>query len=423
MNPHRAGAFLKRIFICVAQSYAPVCSGLLLLISEVLKSKAALKEFVFQSKSSFVNQTDDSSKGLDSEESNVHKLGTFDASKRDPSYALSGPIELWESSLLSHHFHPSVQTFINSLISKEQNHTIQYNSDPTVDLSTIAFLNRFAYKNPKKRSDLSNMDTQQLRDKASLSLSIDDMPLNSSEFIELVNERVDPDKQFFHKFFFDRQKLQDLGKIKKVERKKRDDDSDLDSDADISDNDGGDKDSSKLEKEIDDYADMLADQLMKNVDADADIDDDSDFSNDESVTDSNLVDEADDVETDDEFIEMEGMKDDDSSVGGEYLDEFEEGTPSQNGDGSDDDYEIMEFGDFDDLKTSNDDQSKVNKKVSSKSKRDSSKKRKSTSEASDFADASDYENEMEDILRQIRENQDDDDAKDRNTPRKKAKAK
>ena len=48
-----------------------------------------------------------------------HHFGNFDASKRDPEYATSGAgPSLWETALLRHHFHPSVQAF-SSCLSKQ----------------------------------------------------------------------------------------------------------------------------------------------------------------------------------------------------------------------------------------------------------------------------------------------------------------
>lgn len=45
------------------------------------------------------------------------------------------------------HFHPSVCHFADSLMGPE--HVVAYAGDPLVDFSNKAFLDRFAFKNPK----------------------------------------------------------------------------------------------------------------------------------------------------------------------------------------------------------------------------------------------------------------------------------
>lgn len=45
------------------------------------------------------------------------------------------------------HFHPSVCHFADSLMGPE--HAVAYAGDPLVDFSNKAFLDRFAFKNPK----------------------------------------------------------------------------------------------------------------------------------------------------------------------------------------------------------------------------------------------------------------------------------
>lgn len=68
-------------------------------------------------------------------------------------YPGGGVQPLWEASLLRSHVHPSVSKFADSLVSKQQNHAVQYKGDPLADLALMPFLNRMAYKNPKARDD------------------------------------------------------------------------------------------------------------------------------------------------------------------------------------------------------------------------------------------------------------------------------
>ncbi|CAN0199406.1 unnamed protein product, partial [Ectocarpus sp. 8 AP-2014] len=71
--------------------------------------------------------------------------------KRKKLHPGGGVQPLWEASLLRSHVHPSVSRFADSLVSKQQNHAVQYKGDPLADLALMPFLNRMAYKNPKAR--------------------------------------------------------------------------------------------------------------------------------------------------------------------------------------------------------------------------------------------------------------------------------
>ena len=129
------------------------------------------------------------------DEGAFHHLGPYDASKREPSYAASSTPSLWEASLLSNHFHPSIKLFADSLLKKP--HRIKFAGDPTTDFTLNAFLNRFAFKNPKKS----------VKDNIRRALPTEENPLNTSEFIDSAAADVDPDKMFFHKFFGQRKQL------------------------------------------------------------------------------------------------------------------------------------------------------------------------------------------------------------------------
>jgi ribosome biogenesis protein MAK21 len=219
-------------------------------------------------------KTSDSTNGQDDEKSvddslkdSYHQLGNFDGDKRAPEYSCAGTPGMWEVPLLRMHYHPSVQSFVKSFSSTETNHVITYPGDPTVDFSLSSFLNRFSYKNPKKRQFANG-------NHRSISLQLSEAPVNSSEFINLSYEEVSPDKEFFHRFFNTQINLRNSGKSR-FKRGKDDDDSDGSDASDYdefgSDIDGGDDD----EAEMDKFADKLANDLMEKED-DVDIDDDDD---------------------------------------------------------------------------------------------------------------------------------------------------
>ena len=225
----------------------------------------------------------------------IHVIGNFNGEKREPSFATNGsPPALWEASMLRHHFHPSVQAFAVSWLTAPA-HSIAFSGDPITEFSITAFLNRFSYKNPKKR----NMD------KVHRPMPKPEDPINSALFTEMSAEAVAPEKVFFHKYFGARIRMMNEGKIKNRSRKRDDENDEEDgvSDVDIDD------------AEMDEFADTLAENLMKSTagnipdfegdDEDADIDDD-----DEDVPDGEVEDSAADIE-----IEDYSQDDDDDDQG------------------------------------------------------------------------------------------------------------
>jgi ribosome biogenesis protein MAK21 len=75
----------------------------------------------------------------------------YDIYKREPRFAGASSECLWELAPLALHFHPSVRRFAESVMYSPES-SIKYDGDPIADFSTISFLDRFVYKNPKKRN-------------------------------------------------------------------------------------------------------------------------------------------------------------------------------------------------------------------------------------------------------------------------------
>ena len=75
----------------------------------------------------------------------------YDPNKREPRFAGASSECLWELAPLALHFHPSVRSFAESVMFSP-GLSIKYDGDPLADFSIISFLDRFVYKNPKKRN-------------------------------------------------------------------------------------------------------------------------------------------------------------------------------------------------------------------------------------------------------------------------------
>lgn len=305
----RAKAFLKRIAICSTETGAAVTAGLLFMTSEILANRPELKSMLTAAELAEVEanlkaghrDSDDEDDGDDNHsianESTMtvaehHMIGCYDAAKRNPLFACSTGLSpsLYELALLKHHYHPSTQAFAAALLQAPE-HGISFSGDPLLEFNTMAFLNRFAYKNPKQNI------AQNLKDKSK----------NQEEPVNLVftqgdvdESKIAPEKHFFYKFFGERESLRAMGKSKDKKKKRQDDEFDSD-DEDASVDIEGREEGEELneEEEIDRFADKLAEDMMKH-DAATRGDDYGDFSEDEEDDDEEFTSEPEDADDDNE---------------------------------------------------------------------------------------------------------------------------
>jgi ribosome biogenesis protein MAK21 len=310
------------------QSSPPVAAGLLFLTAEVCRARPALRavmQGVDNAEPSSSSSSDPATAAPprvedDDDEAAAHSLGNFEASKREPLYAVAeGAVPAaWEASLLAQHYHPSVQTFASSLLSTQR---IAFAGDPTKDFSLSAFLNRFAYKNPKKQH------AEKIRGSGvdAAGASAGEEPINTSAFLRTSAADVAPDKKFFYKFFGEQEKLRAEGKSKDRSRRKKG------SDGDDDDGEGDDE-----EEEMDAFAQKLAEDMMKDggdPDMDDFSDDDLDDDDDEEGEDGDVGDDDEDADGDvfrrseglGQFHDNEDDDEDDEDDGDEEEEDDEEG--------------------------------------------------------------------------------------------------
>ena len=140
----------------------------------------------------------------DDDNNKCHQLGPFDASKREPLFAVPDDTTTpaaWEIAMLRHHYHPSVRAFATTLLDAQA--PITFAGDPTKDFALSAFLNRFAYKNPKKQPAekiYANADSSD-------TTAAGEQPMNTKTFLRTSLADIAPDKKFFYKFFGEQEKL------------------------------------------------------------------------------------------------------------------------------------------------------------------------------------------------------------------------
>ncbi|XP_075987739.1 nucleolar complex protein 1 [Anticarsia gemmatalis] len=144
---------------------------------------------------------------------------------RNPSFAGAHRSAYIELVALAKHFHPTVKLFAEKLI---QEQIIQYSGDPLKDFAGIRFLDRFVFKNPKKRTEDQHDDgVKKIKGshpkfavrKNYTAKGLKSIPVNSSSYLNEDASKVPVDERFLYDFL---QKRRDTGA-------EEDDDSDADS--------------------------------------------------------------------------------------------------------------------------------------------------------------------------------------------------
>ena len=235
----RVKSFVKRLLqVCSTQPPAFVC-GVLYLLSEVGKVKPGIKSLVTQPEeldeeehfTDVIDPSEDTNSAPSIDQNNVtekpdnadhvtssHGHVFVDSSRtlgyqftaRNPLYCGAENSCLWEVMKLSRHYHPSVCRFAQNLL---QGENITYDGDPLSDFTLMRFLDRFVYKNPKKKTQDHGGSLMQPK---TVSQRQFEQPVNTSAFLNKKEESVREDEVFFYRYF-----KQKSGEDKKSKRKLR----------------------------------------------------------------------------------------------------------------------------------------------------------------------------------------------------------
>jgi len=196
----RQVAFAKRILSTTLHCSASVTAASLFLINEVGKEHPFL-----------LTCYQEVLTGADA-------LRILDPTKREPRGALVSPEDGrfahedtekrapgWEIALTTHHYHPSVQTFAQTMGEESK-----YSGDPLKDFALAPFLDKFAYRNPKSVDRVAGKYRrgESVAERRSGTDSVIQThfatPVNDPSF--LVRAEVEVQDEFFHKFFVERAK-------------------------------------------------------------------------------------------------------------------------------------------------------------------------------------------------------------------------
>jgi len=260
----RICAVLKRLVHTALHLPSSIVCGVLFLLSEIISCRPEVNNAV---------------------EAVVSEL-IFDPSKREPSVAFPGKVQLdknlWELSLLAHHFHPSVSTFAADSSGK-----ISFKGDPLKDFSLTPFLDKFAFRNPKSLDKLAKQSKGGIAARKSGLSVMAALPMNDPSYLTATD--IAEEEKFFHQFFVERAKRDEIKGIVRGSGAQDKEDSDLEDEAlNAAEADVDDDFDANTDSEEEAFVNQLAEKLMESSgngkanldDEDPDMDDWSDFDKD-----------------------------------------------------------------------------------------------------------------------------------------------
>ncbi|XP_053620788.1 CCAAT/enhancer-binding protein zeta [Plodia interpunctella] len=128
---------------------------------------------------------------------------------RNPSFSGAQCSVYIELIALARHFHPTVKLFAEKLVNEQ---IIQYSGDPLKDFSGIRFLDRFVFKNPKKRADgevkVKGSHPKFAVRKNYVAKGLRSLPVNSSTYLNEDAKKIPVDEKFLYDFLKKRREVQ-----------------------------------------------------------------------------------------------------------------------------------------------------------------------------------------------------------------------
>ena len=215
-DKNRVLAFAKRIMCTTIHCSSAVVSAALFLLNEIAKSHPEVLKCYTE-----VMEGKDALRSFDMREQDPSKVIKLPTSGEESGQSDTRLAPSWEMCLAVHHYHPTVQAFAHNF------GEIDYKGDPLRDFTLATFLDKFAYRNPKSSEKVAGKFSRgnsvaerrsgnERRIEGQFAL-----PFNDPAFIH--QQKIDVEDQFFHQYFIERAKRDEL---KGISRKTQGDDID-----------------------------------------------------------------------------------------------------------------------------------------------------------------------------------------------------
>ncbi|XP_074659193.1 CCAAT/enhancer-binding protein zeta-like [Tubulanus polymorphus] len=240
LTEKRVKAFIKRLLqVCAHQTVSFVC-GALILLAEVVSKRhnlLVLRQTGEDSDSEdehFIDADEDDEEKEDEEKKEeaveaedaiendenpkqkmksrasaswIHRQNTggkkgvneskqiYDMTHRNPLYCLADRELTCELNKLLNHYHPSVALFTQTTLTGNQ---VQYTGDPLTDFTLIRFLDRFVYRNPKKK-ELTYESVQAKKSREPT--GIKSIAVDSIKYLKQNENSIPVDEKYLYRYF------------------------------------------------------------------------------------------------------------------------------------------------------------------------------------------------------------------------------
>ncbi|KAG8224282.1 hypothetical protein J437_LFUL005088 [Ladona fulva] len=145
----------------------------------------------------------------------------YDPNQRNPLYAVDSSCTYSELIRLSQHYHPTIALFAQKIANGE---SIDYSGDPLQDFALLRFLNRFAFKNPKKLKKAEDVEGKPVTfKKAYTPLGVKSLSVISASYLNEKEENIPVDEVFLYKYV--KQRREEKFKNKQDEEEESDSES------------------------------------------------------------------------------------------------------------------------------------------------------------------------------------------------------
>lgn len=222
IDESRRAAEVKRLLQILGQMDVEFVCGALFLVAELFRAQPRLRGMLADpeddDEEQVINPPDEEAEERSRKEHFAHTpkleallcrpLHRYDPLKRDPRYANAQDTCLWDLVPLLDHFHPTVRLLAHQLLNNEALTTA-----PDLTLYSLShFLDKFVYRNPKKRSTLQK-GASGMQPAIAAGGGIEDgirrikgwggagEEVNTPKFWKQKVQDVAVDSLFFHKYF------------------------------------------------------------------------------------------------------------------------------------------------------------------------------------------------------------------------------
>ncbi|KAI8622239.1 CBF/Mak21 family-domain-containing protein [Chytriomyces sp. MP71] len=384
----RSRAFIKRLVQTCGMSNTPFICGSLFLIGDILKIKPGLWSLVTMGEEdadgleTFVDVDEEGGEARKPAGAAAVEVKRYDGKKRDPLYCNADISCLWELTLFTNHFHPTVALYAETLLS---GNPIQIPAsatayDPLQNHTLARFLDRFVFKNPKKVTSAYRgsslmqprppgmsggaFDAETgaatgnliagarkrgvvLEEEGEDKVAMDDDPVNSGAYLNRGREKIPVDELFFYDYFTEKK-----ARSSTLKKKKGKSSDDVDTFGEVADSEDGDAiddgdDVGDADEPADDANDLEEDEIwsamQRSVQSanpdDAKNDDEEEFDMEAAMKEAEVAFSKRKEEGSDDEDEFEG---DEAEFGEEDFAAFEAGLPGGDDDDDEDAYEDVE---------------------------------------------------------------------------------